>query len=130
MVAEWTMTDAWVFASLGDSGPDKKYTLVQILGNADLINHNCFAEVQFTVSVPRLVAAGLIEADVPADSYWHTKAGQKLYRKRTKRRGMFGWMDTIPPALQRLGPPQDADWSLPDGAFRRASREYRREPRS
>lgn len=119
-MAEWTMTDAWVFACLGDSGPGRGFQLNHVLRNADLINHGFFVEVQFTRSVPRLVAAGLIGADAEADLYWHTDAGRALYQKRMKRHGPFGWMDAIPPALQRLGEPQDAEWSLPAGMFERA----------
>lgn len=120
MAAEWTLTDAWVFACLGDSGPGHAYSLRQVLHHAELINHGCFAEVQFTRSVPRLITAGLVGVNAEADQFWHTKAGRALYRKRLKRHGPFDWMDEIPPALQRFGEPQDFEWSLPAGAFERA----------
>ena len=70
--------------------------------------------------MPRLVAAGLIGASPEADSYWHTAAGQTLYQRRMKRRGLFGWVEAIPPALARLGEPQDSAWALPTGVFDRA----------
>jgi hypothetical protein len=61
-----------------------------------------------------------MEATVEADRYWHTDAGQALRRRWVERVGLFSWIDVIPPALQRLVPPQDTEWSLPDGAFERA----------
>jgi len=41
-----------------------------------------------------------------------------------KRRGLFGWIDAIPPALRRIGEPRGAAWSLPAGAFDHATRQY------
>lgn len=126
MTAEWTSSDAWVFASIGGTGPDDGYTLAQIIAKADAINHAVLLEAEFVQAVPRLIAAGLVGAQPETDRYWHTEAGQALYRQRMKRRGLFGWMDAIPPALHRLGKPQDTPWSLPAGVFERAIQEYLR----
>jgi hypothetical protein len=123
VTAEWSTADAWVFASIEGTGPDDGYTLRQIIVKAEGINHAGLLESEFSQAVPRLVAAGLIGADAQADRYWHTEAGQELYQRRMKRHGLFGWMEAIPPALRRLGAPQDAIWSLPDGVFDRATRE-------
>jgi hypothetical protein len=124
MAAEWTLSDAWVFSSIEGTGPGDGYTLAQVIAKGDGINHAIVAEAEFTRAVPRLVAAGLIGADADADRYWHTEAGRALYQQRMKRRGAFGWMEAIPPALSRLGEPQDTPWRLPPGAFARAAQEW------
>lgn len=126
MDAQWTISDAWVFSSIEGTGPDDGYTIAQVIAKADAINHAILTETELTRAVPRLVAAGLIGADIHADRYWLTEAGQSLYRHQMKGRGLFGWMDAIPPALHRLGEPQDSAWSLPPGAYDRAAREYLR----
>jgi hypothetical protein len=123
-MATWTWSDAWVFSSIKGTGPDDGYTLSEILKTADTINHAVLTEAEFTRAAPRLLAVGLIGADAEADRYWLTETGRALYRQRMKRRGLFGWMDGIPPALGRLGEPQDSAWSLPAGAFDQAVREY------
>ncbi|SCF18230.1 hypothetical protein GA0074696_3238 [Micromonospora purpureochromogenes] len=124
MAAQWTTADAWVFSSIQGTGPDDGCTLTQIITKADATNHAILTEAEFTRAVPRLVAAGLIGADAEADLYWPTEAGRSLYRQRMTRRGLSGWLDVIPPALRRLGEPQDRPWSLPTGAFDRATREH------
>jgi len=124
MAAEWTTSDAWVFASIEGSGPEDGYCLSQLIARADGINHAVLMEAEFAQAVPRLVAAGLVGADSTADRYWLTEAGRKLYDKRMKRHDLFGWIEAIPPALRQLGEPQDAEWPLPSGAFDRAVREY------
>lgn len=124
VAAEWTISDAWVFSSIEGTGPDDGYTLAQIIAKADGINHAIVTEAEFTQAIPRLVAAGLIGAQPEADRYWHTEAGRALYRQRMKRRGLFGWIDAIPPALRRLGEPQDTAWSLPAGVFDHATQQW------
>jgi hypothetical protein len=120
-------SDAWVFCSIEGTGPDDGSALAQVIAKADLINHAILTEAEFTQAAARLVAGGLIGAESEADRYWHTEAGRALYRQRMKGRGLFGWIDAIPPALRRLGEPQDKAWSLPPGAFDRAVEEYSRE---
>ena len=124
VVAQWTVSDAWVFSSIEGTGPDDGYTLAQILIKADGVNHAVLTEAEFTCAVPRLVAAGLIGVQVDADRYWHTEEGQALYRRWMKRGGLFSWIEVIPPALRRLGEPQDAAWSLPVDVFDRALQEH------
>jgi hypothetical protein len=124
VATQWILSDAWVFSSIEGTGPGDGYTLTQIIAKADGINHAILTEAEFTQAVPRLVAAGLIDAHPEADRYWHTAAGQALYRQRMKRRGLFGWIDAIPPALRQLGEPQDTAWSLPAGVFDRAVQEW------
>lgn len=126
MAAHWLLSDAWVFSSIEGTGPGDGYTLSQIIAKADGINHAMLSEAEFTRAVPCLVAAGLVGVQPDADRYWHTEAGRALYRQRMKRRGLFGWIDAIPPALRRLGEPEDSAWSLPAGAFDRATHEYLR----
>lgn len=120
VAAQWSMSDAWVFSSIEGTSSDDGYTLAQIIAKADGINHAILTENEFVRAVPRLVAAGLVGALADADRYWHTETGQALRGRWVKRGGLFGWMDVIPPALRRLGEPQDAAWSLPAGAFERA----------
>jgi hypothetical protein len=114
------MSDAWVFSSVEGTGAGDGFTLAQIVAKADRINHDILTEAEFTRAVPRLVAAGLVGAQAEADRYWHTEAGQALRRRWTNRGSLFSWIDVIPPALRRLGGPQDAAWPLPAGAFDRA----------
>lgn len=119
------MSDAWVLAAIEGTGPGDGSTLARIIAKADGINHAVLTEDEFTRAVPRLVAAGLIGAQAEADRYWHTAAGRALCRHWTTRAGLFSWIDVIPPALRRLGEPDDAVWSLPAGTFDRAVRAYR-----
>jgi hypothetical protein len=124
VAAQWTVSDAWVFSSIEGTGPDDGYTLAQILIKADGINHTVLTEAEFACAVPRLVAADLIGVQVEADRYWHTEAGQALYRRWMRRGGLFSWIDVIPPALRRLGEPKNAAWSLPADTFDRAVHEH------
>jgi hypothetical protein len=75
------MSDAWVFSSVEGTGTTDGYTLAQIIAKADAINHDILTELDFTRSVPRLVAAGLIGVQAEADRYWHTESGQALRRR-------------------------------------------------
>ncbi|GAA3451947.1 hypothetical protein [Dactylosporangium matsuzakiense] len=121
-MAAWTIADAWVFTAIEGTGPHDGHPLTRIVAKADAINHAVLLESEFVRAVPRLVAAGLIEAAPAADRYWHTETGRALYDRWITRGGLFAWSTVIPPALEQLGPPQDpaAGWSLPAGAFQRA----------
>jgi hypothetical protein len=116
--AAWTGSDAWVFAAIANDLPPATHTLTELIAIADGINHAVLAEAEFTRAIGRLLAAGLIGADPEADRYWPTEAGANI-RERW-RHGAFGWIDAIPPQLQRLGEPRDTNWSLPEGMFDRA----------
>ena len=116
------MTDAWVFAAIAHDQPPAVHKLTEIIAIADGINHDVVTEDEFTKSVGRLIAAGLINADAQRDRYWPTDAAADL-RKRW-RNGAFGWITAIPPQLERIGEPQDGAWSLPAGVFRSAVDEY------
>ncbi len=124
MPAEWESSDAWVFAAIGGSGIDDGTTLTQLIAAADAINHAILTEDELVRAVPRLIHARLVQADIDADRYWRTEAGHDLWAREMKRRGLFGWIEGIPPALRRLGPPQDGVWALPPGAFDRAVGDY------
>jgi hypothetical protein len=123
-MAEWTIADAWVFAALSGTGPKDGSSLSQVIAHADGINHAILNEAEFVQAIPRLQAAGLVGADPAADRYWRTEAGHQLHATKMKRRGLFGWIEAIPPALGRLGEPQDSDWVLGPGVFQAAVREY------
>ena len=105
----WTLSDAWVFAACGGG-------LSDLIANGDVINHAILTEAEITRAVPRLVSAGLIDAD----PYLHTPAGALFFEHHMRRRGLFGWIEAIPPALRRLGPPVDGPFSLASGAYDRA----------
>ena len=124
MPASWTLSDAWVFASMGGVGRRDGFSLQLVIAAADGINHAILTEEEFVRSVARLVGAELAGADPVADRYWHTDAGHWLYERTTRGRGLFGWMDAILPALGELGPPVDGERTLPPGAFDRAVRAY------
>ncbi|RJL35824.1 hypothetical protein [Bailinhaonella thermotolerans] len=130
MTPQWDVSDAWVFAAITGTGPEDGCSLTQIIATADGVNHAILTEREFTRAVPRLIAAGLVGADPGVGRYWHTEAGRALYRRRMRRRGAFGWIDALPPALRALGEPRDGPWPLPPGAFDRATREYLRDARS
>lgn len=115
-----------MFSSIEGTGPDDGCSLTRVIAKADAINHAILSEAEFTQAVARLIAAGLVGARPEVDRYWHTEAGRALYQQRMKGRGLFAWADAIPPALQRLGEPQDRAWSLPPGVFDSATREYLR----
>jgi hypothetical protein len=120
--SDWAMSDAWVFAAIANDRPPTPHTLIELIAIADGINHNVVTEAEFTQAFGRLLSAGLIGADPEADRYWPTEAGAKI-RDRW-RHGLFGWINAIPPQLQRLGEPQDTAWSLPEGIFDQAVRGY------
>lgn len=116
----WTINDAWVLAAI--TMRPGATTLTELIATADAIDHNVFTEAEFCRSISRLLVAGLIGADQEADRYWPTEQGSAI-RKRW-RQGMFTWADAIGPQLERLGQPQDARWSLPQGAFDQAVSSY------
>lgn len=116
------MSDAWVFAAIANDRPPTPHTLTELIAIADGINHAILTEADFVQAIGRLLSAGLIGADPEADRYWATQAGANI-RERW-RHGLFGWINAIPPQLQRLGEPHDTDWSLPEGRFDRAVQDY------
>jgi hypothetical protein len=120
MTAEWTMADAWVFAAISSTRPQHAWSLAEVVACADAINHAILLEEEFTTAVGRLISAGLVGAD--PDRYWMTEAGMKL--RGLWRQGLFGWIDTLPDGLRRLGEPREGDFSLPTGVFAAAVREY------
>jgi hypothetical protein len=122
--AEWVFSDAWVFAAIQGHSIEDGDPLTEVIATGDAINHAILTEEEFTRAVPRLINAGLIGADLTADRYWRTQAGHELFERRMKRHGLFGWIEAIPPALRRLGPPQDGEWVLPPGSFDRAARAW------
>jgi hypothetical protein len=124
MVPQWSTSDAWVFSSIEGTGLGDGSTLAQVIAKADGINHAILTEAEFTQAIPRLIAAGVVGAEADADRYWLTESGQAVYRRAMRRRGLFGWIDSMPAALRKLGEPRDTKWHLPTGAFKRATREY------
>jgi len=120
--AGWTMSDARVLGAIAYDRPPTPHTLTEVLAIARDINHDLTTESEFTQAIGRLLAAGLIEADPEADRYCPTQAGAKIRQRwQVAPPGLGGWMPAIPPQLQRLGKPPDTNWSLPDGAFDRAT---------
>src|SRR5215216_5902317 len=115
MTAEWTITDAWLLSAVAGSDVATGNTLVDVIARADAINHAIPTEEEFARSIGRLVAAGLVGADLSADRFWLTPSGQEL--RGRWRHGTFGWLDTIPPGLRALGQPTDTGWALPPKVF-------------
>jgi hypothetical protein len=116
----WTTADAWVLASL--PGPGDGSTLTEVVMAADMINHAVLVEDEFTQAVNRLTGAGLMAA---ADGrYALTPAGAELRERGTRGRGLFGWIEGIPAALDGCGEPRDGTWALPPGVFDSAVRAY------
>jgi hypothetical protein len=121
VTSAWTLNDAWVLAAITMT-PGAK-TLAELIATADAIEHSVFNEDEFCQSIGRLLAAGLVKADHQSDRYWPTEQGTAI--RRRWRQGMFTWADAIGPQLERLGQPQDARWSLPQGAFDQAVSSHR-----
>jgi hypothetical protein len=117
----WTVSDAWLLAAIAMTGATK--TLAEVIGTADAIDHNVCTEAEFCQSVGRLIAAGLIEGDPARDRYRPTTDGTAI--RKHWRKGMSTWAAAITPQLERLGPPQDSRWILPEGAYDRAVSSYR-----
>jgi hypothetical protein len=126
-VAGWTQSDAWVFASLPGPGPEYGAALWRVLLNADAINHAGLGEDEFTVAAGRLIAAGLMSADVAADRYWLTAEGYALRQRLLPDSHNYTWYDAVLPGLRSLGEPAPDRLPLPDGTFRRAAKRHRKE---
>ncbi len=124
---EWGMADAWLLAAIASARADPGSagaTLASGLMTAEGINHAVPTRGETELAIRNLLGSGLIEVDARAKHFRLTEAGQKV-RSRW-RHGMFGWIEALPPALRRLGPPQPAEWSLPRGAYEHAIEEAKR----
>jgi hypothetical protein len=118
---QWGMPDAWLLAAIAIARLDPAgdgATLAEVLSAAEGINHATPTRGETELAIQRLLGAGLIVVDDTADHFWLTEAGQQV--RRRWRHGLFGWIDALPPALRRHGPPQPAEWSLPPGAYEQA----------
>lgn len=118
---QWGMPDAWLLAAIAIARLDPAgdgATLAEVLSAAEGINHAAPTRGETELAIRRLLGAGLIVVDDTADHFWLTEAGQQV--RRRWRHGLFGWIDALPPALRRHGPPQPAEWSLPPGAYEQA----------
>ena len=121
---EWGMADAWLLAAISSARADPGgagATLASVLMTAEGINHAVPTRGETELAIRNLLGSGLIQVDDRAEHFRLTEAGQKV-RSRW-RHGMFGWIDALPPALRRLGPPQPAEWSLAPGAYEHAIEE-------
>lgn len=118
---QWGMPDAWLLAAIAIARLDPTgdgATLAEVLSAAEGINHATPTRGETELAIRRLLGAGLIVVDDTADHFWLTEAGQQV--RRRWRHGLFSWIDALPPALRRHGPPQPAAWSLPPGAYEQA----------
>jgi len=117
-----------VFASLPGPGPEHGVALWQVLFSADGINHASLGENEFTMAAGRLIATGLMSADVAADRYWLTAEGYALRQRLLPPDSQnYPWYDAVLPGLRSLGEPAPDRLSLPDGTFRRATKRYSKE---
>jgi hypothetical protein len=118
---QWSIADAWLLAAIAVSPADAAgggATLAEVIGTTEMINHATPTREETELALRRLLGAGLIGVDDTAEHFWLTEAGQQV--RGRWRHGLFGWIDALPPALRRLGPPRPAEWSLPPGAYERA----------
>jgi hypothetical protein len=121
---EWGMADAWLLAAISSARTDPSgdgATLASVLLTADGINHATPTRGETELAIRNLLGSGLIVVEGSAEHFRLTEAGQKV-RSRW-RHGMFGWIDALPPALRRHGPPEPAEWSLSPGAYEHAVEE-------
>jgi hypothetical protein len=126
-VAEWTDSDAWIFACLPGPGADRGVALWQVLLRADAINHLSLGETDFTTAAGRLIGAGLMGADVAGDRYWLTDEGYSLRGRLLPDPRKYNWHEVVLPGLRRLGAPTSNVLTLPAGSFARAARRHRKE---
>lgn len=115
---QWDIADAWLLAAISKARPDPAGagpTLAEVLSAAEWINHAIPTRDETELAIRRLLGAGLIAVDATADHLRVTEAGQQVLRRW--RHGLFGWIDALPPALRRLGPPRPAEWPLPPDAY-------------
>jgi len=118
---QWDMPDAWLLAAIATARPDTAgdgATLTEVLSAAEGINRATPTRDETELAIRRLLGTGLISVDRTADQFRLTEAGRQVVRRW--RHGLFGWIDALPPALRRLGPPQPAEWSLPRSAYNQA----------
>jgi hypothetical protein len=118
------MADAWLLAAIASARTDPSgdgATFASVLMTAEGINHATPTRGETELAIRNLLGSGLIEVDDRAEHFRLTEPGEKV-RSRW-RHGMFGWIDALPPALRRHGPPQPAEWSLPAGAYEHAVEE-------
>lgn len=118
---QWAMSDAWLLAAISTARTDPAgggATLAAVIVTAEGINHATPTRDEVELAIRQLLGAGLIVVDGTASHFRVTEAGQQVLRRW--RHGAFGWIDALPPALRRLGPPRPAEWSLPPGAYERA----------
>src|SRR5919198_3131291 len=118
---QWGIADAWLLAAIASARPDpdgEGATLAEVLTVAEGINHATPTRDETELAIRRLLGSGLIAMDDTADHFRLTQAGQQV--RRRWRHGLFGWIDALPPALRRHGPPQPAEWSLPPDAYEQA----------
>jgi hypothetical protein len=118
---QWGMPDAWLLAAIRTARTDPAgdgASLVEVLSAADGINHAVPTRDETELAIQRLLGAGLIAVNETAGHLRVTEAGQQVLRRW--RHGAFGWIDALPPALRRLGPPRPAEWSLPSDVYEQA----------
>ena len=120
----WTRSDAWIFAAIAyvaDAGSAGEQTLSDVIAFADVIDHAIPTEDEFVQAIGRLTATGIVRVSADGGRYSATPAGLEL--RRLWRHNLLGW-DVLLLGLQKLGAPPDVRWSLPDGAFAQAVKEY------
>lgn len=121
MAEAWDSDDAWVLKAISCTSPAGHAGLTDVIGAADYLNHAIITEREFTKSVGRLLAAGLIGVDLNRDAYWLTEAGRALCQRRDRGPA---YLSGISSGLRALGPPPSSAWSLPRGTFDAATAAY------
>ena len=122
---QWHISDAWLLAAISRARPDPASggaSLAEVLIVAEGINHATPTRDETELALRCLLGTGLIAVDA-AYHFRVTEAGEQVLLRW--RHGQFGWIDALPPALRRIGPPQRAEWSLPPGAYDEAVEQAR-----
>jgi hypothetical protein len=115
---EWAFSDAWLMMAVAGF-QERGCSLVELVPNADMLNHAIPTLTEVRQAVGRLVASGLMrEADRHLTL---TDEGLRLAGKA--RGGLFTRVEDLRRRLQHL-PLQQEQWDLPADAWRNAVNRY------
>ena len=110
--AAWTLSDAWIFASL--PAGRRGMTLSELIGSADAHNHAIPTRDELASALGGLIGAGLVEPT--PRGFRTTREGTAVLEKRTG--GMFEWNSLLPELRKR--PKTGDDYPLTDAQVQEA----------
>jgi len=129
----WQWNDAWIFVSaviaerlerdraVHAALPIVGATLADVLAAADFLHHAVPSRAELEESIRRLSGAGLLV--VSDDLVEVAPAGEQLWRTRPFS-GLSSAVMTLQAQLNRAAEPGDDDWTLDEGTYNAAVREY------